>query len=190
MKSEAKWSVLAGLGLALCAQPALAASEADPVAIPAPPSGKGQIVFYRTGTIMGAAMGCSVNENGEKISSLGAGRYFILVTEPGRHEYTVKSEAKDVLALEVEADETQYAMCRIKMGFMAGRPDLRPSTQAEFVKSGTDRLVDADDMGPGPGALRPDEVELALSGAAGAAIEDDAPIADEPTDAEEGAPAA
>jgi len=102
----------------------------------------------------------------------------------------VKSEAKDVLALEVEADETQYAMCRIKMGFMAGRPDLRPSTQAEFVKSGTDRLVDADDMGPGPGALRPDEVELALSGAAGAAIEDDAPIADEPADAEEGAPAA
>lgn len=137
-----------------------------PVAIPAPPAGKGQIVFFRTGTLMGAAMGCAVNENGQKISSLGSGRYFVLVTEPGRHEYTVKSEAKDVLALEVEADETQYAMCRIKMGIMAGRPDLRPATRDEFVKAGTDRLVDADDMGPAPGALRPDEMKAALGAAA------------------------
>lgn len=142
--------------------PALAGDK-PAVRIPAPPAGKGQIVFYRTGTMMGAAMGCAVNENGQKISSLGSGRYFILVTEPGRHEYTVKSEAKDVLALEVEADETQFAMCKIKMGIMAGRPDLAPSTEADFIKSGTDRLVDADDMGPGPGALRPDEVAAALA---------------------------
>lgn len=71
-----------------------------------------------------------------------------------------------MLALEVEADETQYAMCRIKMGIMAGRPDLRPATRDEFVKAGTDRLVDADDMGPAPGALRPDEMKAALGAAA------------------------
>lgn len=141
------------------------AADKAPVVIPPPPSGKGQIVFYRTGTIMGAAMGCAVNEKGQKISSLGAGRYFILVTDPGRHEYMVKSEAKDFLALQVEADETQYAMCKIKMGIMAGRPDLRPSNEADFVKSSTDRLVDAEDMGPGPGALRPDEVAAAVAAA-------------------------
>lgn len=148
---------------------AIAADKA-PVRIPAPPQGKGQIVFYRSGSIVGAALGCSVNENGKKISSLGAGRYFILVTEPGRHEYAVKSEATDRLALEVEPDETQYATCRIKMGIVAGRPDLRPATQSEFVKSGTDRLVDAEDMGPAPGALRPEQVQAALAGqpAAGA----------------------
>lgn len=157
--------LLAAVAAAALATPALAGDKA-PVPIPAPPAGKGQIVFYRTGTIMGAAMGCAVNEKGQKISSLGSGKYFILVTEPGRHEYTVKSEAKDVLALEVESDETQYAMCKIKMGIMAGRPDLRPSTEADFRKAGTDRLVDADDMGPGPGALRPAEVQAALAGAA------------------------
>ncbi|PNU05057.1 DUF2846 domain-containing protein [Novosphingobium guangzhouense] len=156
-------TILAAAALAPVGGPALAAEDSAPVAIPAPPAGKGQIVFYRTGTIMGAAMGCAVNENGQKISSLGSGRYFVLVTEPGRHEYTVKSEAKDVLALEVEADETQYAMCRIKMGIMAGRPDLRPSTRDEFVKSGTDRIVDAEDMGPAPGALRPEELKAAVA---------------------------
>ncbi|MXO58591.1 DUF2846 domain-containing protein [Altererythrobacter salegens] len=142
---------------------AAGAEDAAQVQIPAPPPGKGQVVFYRTGTLMGAAMGCAVNENGAKISSLGSGRYFVLVTEPGRHEYSVKSEAKDVLALEVEADETQYAMCRIKMGIMSGRPDLRPSTEAEFIKSSTDRLVDDDDMGPGPGALRAADLASALA---------------------------
>lgn len=139
------------------------AGDKEAVIIPPPPAGKGQIVFFRTGTIMGAAMGCAVNEGGQKVSSLGAGRYFILVTEPGRHEYMVKSEAKDRLALEVEADETQYAMCKIKMGVMAGRPDLRPSTEAEFKASHTDRMVDAEDMGPGPGALRPDAVKAAIA---------------------------
>ena len=148
---------------ALVATPAIAGDAKEPVTIPKPPAGKGQIVFYRTGTIMGAAMGCSVNEKGQKISSLGAGRYFILVTEPGRHEYMVKSEAKDFLALQVEADETQYAMCKIKMGIMAGRPDLQPSNEADFIKAGTNMLVDAEDMGPGPGALRPDEVKAALA---------------------------
>lgn len=154
------------------------AGDKAPVRIPAPPPGKGQIVFYRTGTIMGAAMGCSVNEKGQKISSLGSGRYFILVTDPGRHEYMVKSEAKDVLALEVEDGETQYAMCKIKMGIMAGRPDLRPSSEAEFVKAGTDRLVDADDMGPGPGALRPDEVKAALDQPATDKAAPDQPVAE------------
>jgi Protein of unknown function (DUF2846) len=161
MGKAASWGMAVAAMLATPAQ--AVAGEAAPVVIPPPPAGKGQIVFYRTGTIMGAAMGCAVNEKGQKISSLGAGRYFILVTEPGRHEYTVKSEAKDVLALEVEADETQYAMCKIKMGIMAGRPDLRPSTEADFVKSSTDRLVDAEDMGPAPGALRPEEVTAAVT---------------------------
>ena len=112
--------------------PAYAAKEAPaPIAIPAPPAGKGQIVWFRPGG-MGFALGCSVNEGGQKISSLGAGKYFIMATTPGRHEFTVQSEAKDVLALEVEEGETQFASCKIKMGIMVGRPDIRPSTEEEF----------------------------------------------------------
>jgi opacity protein-like surface antigen len=150
---------------AMIACPALAADVPTPVAIPAPPPGKGQIVFFRSGTIMGAAMGCSVNENGQKISSLGAGKYFIMVANPGRHEFSVKSEATDVLALEVEADETQFATCKIKMGIMAGRPDIRPATEADFRAQKNPKMVDVEDMGPAPGALRPDEVNAALAGA-------------------------
>lgn len=154
---------VAALAAVTVSVPALAATKAPPapIAIPAPPAGQGQIVFFRPSG-MGFAIGCSVNEKGQKVSSLGAGKYFIMVAPPGRHEFTVKSESKDVLALEVEPDETQYAACKIKMGIMVGRPDIRPATEDEFRKSNGMKMVDADDMGPGEGALRPEQVTTAL----------------------------
>lgn len=152
--------------LLACAAPAVAAdTPVTPIALPKPPAGKGQIVFFRPSG-MGFAVGCSVHESGQKVSSLGAGKYFVMVTTPGRHEFTVKSEAKDTLALEVEPDETQYASCKIKMGVIVGRPDLRPATEEEFRKSPKLKLVDADDIGPGPGALRPDELKAAIDASA------------------------
>lgn len=184
------WAALAAPVVAVSA-PAFAAKEAPaPIAIPAPPAGKGQIVWFRPGG-MGFALGCSVNEGGQKVSSLGAGKYFIMATTPGRHEFTVQSEAKDVLALEVEDGETQFASCKIKMGIMVGRPDIRPSTEAEFRAAKGLKMVDAEDMGPAPGALRPDEVAAALAAPAPApAPAVPAPAADAPAEAATAAEAA
>lgn len=110
----------------------------------------GQVVFYRTGGLSGAALGCAVFDVGatDKLSSLGAGRYFMLVSEPGPRSFTVKSlETKDALTLEIEPDETQFVRCKIKSGFMSGRADIAPSTEAEFrSKYKNPKLVDADDM--------------------------------------------
>ncbi len=138
------------------AKPANHTPEGSPHFIPAPPSGKGQIVFYRS-TRMGFAMGCTINQGTKKdktkISSLGAGKYVIVTAEPGKQDYWVKNEKKDALTLLVEEGETQFVECRIKMGFMSGRPDLSPSDAAEFVEKGESlKLVDDDDMGEG--ALR------------------------------------
>lgn len=115
----------------------------------APPAeGKGQIVFYRPGG-MGFALGCGINENGERLSALGAGKYVVLPADPGSHSYTVKSEATDLLTLEVEPGETYYVKCKIKMGIMVGRPNIAPSTQADFDElSHKLEYVDADDIGP------------------------------------------
>jgi len=127
--------------------------------VPTPPDGKGQIVFYRPGG-MGFALGCGVNENGERLSALGAGKYFILPVDPGSHSYTVKSEATDLLTLEVEPGETYYVKCKIKMGIMVGRPNIAPSTQEEFDKDSHKlKYVDGDDVGPK--VLPNPEVEIA-----------------------------
>jgi hypothetical protein len=136
------------------ATPVLADSKppAAPIAIPPPPHGKGEIVFFRTG-FMGALISCAVSENGQKVSSLPPGSYFIAVVEPGKHTYSVSSEATDTLNVEVEPDEVQYASCHIKMGIMAGRPVLNPAT-AEAFTGKTYKMVSASKMGEG--ALRPD----------------------------------
>ncbi|MGD9811838.1 MAG: hypothetical protein AB7U35_10975, partial [Sphingobium sp.] len=77
-------------------------------------------MFFRPGGFAGSAVACSVHKGGVKISSLGGGRYFIMVADAGRHAFTVNTEATESLPLEVEPDETQFVACKIKMGIMVG----------------------------------------------------------------------
>ncbi|MEL6540921.1 MAG: hypothetical protein AAFQ34_05915 [Pseudomonadota bacterium] len=133
--------------------PAVAAKKDEKPAyeIPTPPEGMGQIIFYRTGGLSGAALGCAVfdPEFGEdKLSSLGSGRYFVLHSTPGERNFKVKSlESKDTLTLEVEEEETQFVRCKIKAGFLSGRANIAPSSEKEFRKKYKKaKLVDADDM--------------------------------------------
>ena len=104
-------------------------------AVEPPPPGMGQVVFYRSSR-MGALISCKVRENGEVVNRLPPGKYFVHQTAPGAHEYTVKSEAKDKLRIEVEEGETQYVRCAIGMGIGLGRPNLSPQDRADFDKRG------------------------------------------------------
>jgi hypothetical protein len=134
--------------LAVSAAPARAAEEAagEPVVIPAPPTGMSQVVFFRPGA-MGMAISCNIRENGKMLGTTNNGRYWVLTTTPGAHSFTTKSEATDTLNLEAEADETSYVKCKIGMGFMAGRPNLSPSTKEEFDgKSAKLKLSDPEKM--------------------------------------------
>jgi hypothetical protein len=143
-------SLMAGSGITLPAsatdQPAAKQSGTE-IVIAAPPKGKGQVVFFRKGGFVGAGVGCSLHENGVKLSTLGAGKYFVLIEDPGKHAFMTHSEAKDVLSLEVEPDETQYVTCSIKMGMMVGRPDIRPATAEEFRAMKALKLVDSTKLG-------------------------------------------
>ncbi|MFN7157390.1 hypothetical protein [Erythrobacter cryptus] len=145
------FAAAAPVAMTASAPAALAQDKAEgEFKIPTPPEGKGQVIFYRTGGISGAALGCAVFDAGaeDKLSSLGAGKYFVLVSDPGPRSFTVKSlEAKDAMTLEIEEGETQFVRCKIKAGFMSGRADIAPSNESEFrSKYKTAKLVDADDM--------------------------------------------
>lgn len=115
-----------------------AAPAADAPAAPtsglvgAPADGMGQVVFFREKKFAGAAVKYKVREGETELGKLGSGTYFIASVAPGTHQYTVHSEAKDVLTLEVEAGETYYVLGSVTMGFMAGRPNLSPSDEAAF----------------------------------------------------------
>ncbi|HTH28177.1 MAG TPA: DUF2846 domain-containing protein [Sphingobium sp.] len=125
--------MIAGLSIATITGAASNAFAQQEVAVAAPsvPS-KGTVIFFRKGGLFGAAISCAVHENGAKLTSLPPGKFAIVEVEPGIHEFTVASEAKDTLRLEVEPGETYYAKCNVTMGVMAGRPNLSPSDKASY----------------------------------------------------------
>jgi len=100
--------------------------------IPAPPAGKGQVVFFRPSRMVGAAISVSVHEGGKGICKLTNGSYCIYVAEPGTTEYMVSLEATDSLRMEIEEGETYYVIEAMAMGVLAARPNLTPSTEAAF----------------------------------------------------------
>jgi hypothetical protein len=100
--------------------------------IPPPAEGKGQVVFFREKKFVGAAISYKVREGDAELAKLGNGSYIVLAVEPGKHDYHMQGETKDVLTLEVEAGETYYVQGSISMGIVAGRPNLSPSDQASF----------------------------------------------------------
>src|SRR5437899_1524651 len=89
---------------ATTAQDAKAAKVAPEIA--PPPAGMGQIVFYRP-SAMGGLVSCRVSEGATVVNRLPPGKYFVQQTTPGIHEYSVHSEAKDVVRVSVEEGETQ-----------------------------------------------------------------------------------
>lgn len=112
----------------------IAAAAAANGLVGTPPEGKGQIVFFRQKKFAGSAVRYKVREGESELGKLASGIYFLHVVEPGTHEYTVHSEKKDVLTLEVDAGETYYVQGTITMGLLAGRPNLSPSDEATFVE--------------------------------------------------------
>ncbi len=118
--------------------PGISAAPGDLVAgmFPAPPAGKAQIVFYRSGG-MGTAINCTVHEHKgatqQDLSKLTGNRYFIHVTEPGRHTYWVSNGTEDDQAMTVTADKTYLVRCQISAGgAWMGQPAINQSTLSEF----------------------------------------------------------
>ncbi len=108
------------------------APDAASAAIGTPEPGKALVVFFRPSAFKGAAIGFIVREGETELGKLRNANFFTLQVEPGKHEYTVHSEAKDVTTIEAEEGETYFLSGEINMGFMAGRPNLSPSDLTAF----------------------------------------------------------
>lgn len=114
------------------AAPAPAPTPASAPAANAGSGGTGTVVFFRESKFAGMAISFKVREGQAELGKLSSGSYFVANLPAGAHEFTVHSEAKDVLNIEVDAGETYYIQGSISMGFLAGRPNLAPSDEATF----------------------------------------------------------
>jgi len=130
-----------------------ASNEPGPIAIPPPPHGQGQVVFYRAKTLMGSGQWFNVRENGKALGKLSNGAYFVQVTSPGVHDYTavLEPELKDKLKLKVDVGETYFVQGTIAGGLVIGAADLQPSDRTAFnAAANTLKLAPAPADSPAP----------------------------------------
>ena len=104
------------------------------LAIPPPPPGQGQVVFFRAKTPAGFGLWFNVREHGEALGKLSNGAYFIARFKPGVHEFsaTLEPEFQDHLTLKVDPGETYYVEGIMTHGAVLGAADLTPSDKARF----------------------------------------------------------
>ena len=115
------------------ADPAPAACRVKtPVELPAPPAGKGQVVFYRKPMVSLVPFNWIAREGKMEICKMVAGTYCVAIVDPGTHTYEVHSEAKDDLTLEVDAGETYYVVGGISMGVIVNHPKISPAQKIDF----------------------------------------------------------
>lgn len=125
---------IGGLGHAALADPAAgpAASAPQPVELPAPPAGKGQVVFYRKPLFSLVPFNWIAREGTTEICEMVAGTYCVAAVDPGTHTYEVHSEVKNDLTLEVDAGETYYVIGGISMGLIVNHPNISPAQKIDF----------------------------------------------------------
>jgi hypothetical protein len=112
----------------------VAAVDPTTGAIAPPSAGKAQIVFFRP-FAPGFLLHFSVWENGKNITRLDSGNYQPINVNPGAHDYLIRSEARDILHIEVDAGEVYYVKQTMSMGMFVGHPHLQLSDQATFEKA-------------------------------------------------------
>lgn len=81
----------------------------------------GTIIFYRPGTVMGAAVACPIRYQDKEILELARGKYAEWHVPAGQYHFANKVDGVDVT---VEAGKTYYVRCTVKVGLLAGRSNL------------------------------------------------------------------
>jgi hypothetical protein len=149
---------LASLGPAVDAEDSQLAKNYLPVTInlTPPPSGRGQIVFFRAKSTLGTAQWFNVREEGKALGKLDNGAYFVVVVDPGEHVFTAKTEPefKDKLKLKVDPGETYFVEGVLSKGVIIGAADLTPSNWEVFDKAAKDMKQAADPDKPAAVAAR------------------------------------
>jgi hypothetical protein len=104
-------------------------------AIPPPPPGMGQIVFYRLPNYFGMLDWFKIRENGAELGKLTNGTFFVSVLPPGKHKFSAATENHDELTIELDDGETQYVRGSLSMGLVLYEVRLTPGDAQRFQAS-------------------------------------------------------
>jgi hypothetical protein len=110
--------------LAACASgPKLAEVKSS---IPALKSTEGRIYFYRSNSMMGAAIQPTIQLNGADVGASKPGSFFFVDAAPGPQAVSTSTEVEKKLTFTLAAGETRYVKTSVGFGLVVGRvyPEL------------------------------------------------------------------
>ncbi len=101
--------------------------------IPTLKAGEGRIYFYRSSSMMGAAIQPSISLNGQEVGTSKPGGFFFVDRAPGPMEVATATEVEKKLTFVLEAGQTRYIRTRVGFGIVAGRvyPELVDNAEGE-----------------------------------------------------------
>lgn len=101
--------------------------------IPTLKADQGRIYFYRTSSMVGAAIQPAINVNGAVVGDSKPGGFFFVDQAPGVKEVSTATEVEKKLTFTLEPGQTRYVKTSIGFGVVAGRvyPELVEEAVAE-----------------------------------------------------------
>jgi hypothetical protein len=93
---------------------------------------QGRVYFYRTDSMMGAAMQPQVMLDGMAVGKSQPGGYFYVDAGSGSHEAATTTEVSNKLSFVVDKGEVKYVRTKVSMGLMVGHvvPELVSADEA------------------------------------------------------------
>lgn len=101
--------------------------------IPAVKADQGRIYFFRSASMLGAAIQPSITLNGATVGDSKPGGFFYVDSKPGNQEVSTSTEVEKKLTFTLDKGEVRYVKTSPSFGVMVGRivPELVSATEAQ-----------------------------------------------------------
>jgi hypothetical protein len=106
--------------------------------IPPLKDGEGRIFFFRSGSMVGAAVTSDIQLNGEIVGKSQSGGFFFVDRPAGSYTAATSTEVEKSLSFALDSGEIKYVRSSISMGVLVGRVVL----ELEAPESARNELAD------------------------------------------------
>ncbi|HSV80769.1 MAG TPA: DUF2846 domain-containing protein [Ramlibacter sp.] len=96
--------------------------------IPSIKAGEGRIYFFRSSSMMGAAVQPDIRINGQVVGASKPGGFFYVDRPVGNYLASTSTETEKTLSFTLQPGETKYVRNSVSMGVMVGRVVLELET--------------------------------------------------------------
>lgn len=96
--------------------------------MPSLKQGQGRIYFFRSASMVGAALQPEIRLNGEVVGQSKPGGFFFVDRAAGNYVASASTETEKTVSFTLQGGETKYIRSSVSFGVLVGRVVLEPET--------------------------------------------------------------